>query len=333
MSIQVVQVSTDPPYQVQIGPNALAGWAEACEGADACALIADSHVHELHAQALPGIADLPLRLLPRGEAAKRWTLLGETLEFLSGARLSRKSVVLALGGGATCDHAGLAASLFKRGCSVVHFPTSLLAQVDASVGGKTAINLAAGKNLAGSFHQPRAVFADTNLLYTLDDDELRSGLGEVLKTALLDGDEAFRALEANAESLVERAPQFLAEAVERCVRTKARIVAADPTERGLRRALNLGHTFAHAIEHCAGYGTIPHGVAVAAGLGLALEAGALRGSTSPELVARTRSVAERLGLPADLDELRQSSGQALPAEALIEALANATAERRLSPLA
>ncbi|MFT7678077.1 MAG: 3-dehydroquinate synthase [Planctomycetota bacterium] len=325
MSLTRVQVQTQPPYEVCIGPGASLNWRNACAGADRIALLADAQVYALHAGCLVDLGseqDLPRRMLPPGESAKSWTLLGETLEFLASAKLSRKSVVLVLGGGAACDHAGLAASLFKRGCGVVHLPTTLLAQVDASVGGKTAINLAAGKNLAGTFHQPRAVLADTNLLQSLPEEELASGLGEVLKTALLGGAEPLAALEANAEALLARDPAALANVVHDCVSIKARVVATDPTERGLRASLNFGHTFAHTIEHVAGYGAIPHGVAVAAGIGMALQAGVRRGSTSSELQQRCAALAANLGLPASLAELRASSGLALEPDALLAGLAH-----------
>lgn len=322
MTLTQVEVATDPPYTVQMGPGAARGWGALCAGADRIALLADARVHELHAGALGPIAELPCRLLPPGEACKTWDELGQTLEYLSQAQLSRRSVIVAFGGGAACDHAGLAASLFKRGCAVVHIPTTLLAQVDASVGGKTAINLAAGKNLAGTFHQPRGVLADTEVLSTLPDDELRSGLGEVLKTALLDGEDSLRYVEEAASALRSADPLAMARAVASCVATKARIVAADPHEAGLRRVLNLGHTFGHSIELCAGYGAIPHGVAVAAGIGLALGAGVLRGTTDPALVHRFGTLATELGLPAGLNHLRQSSGLSLPTADLLSGLAH-----------
>lgn len=325
MSLTRVEVRTQPPYEVCIGPGASLNWRSACAGADRVALLADARVFELHANALVDLGtekDTPRRMLPAGESAKNWVQLGETLEFLASAKLSRQSVVLVLGGGAACDHAGLAASLFKRGCAVVHVPSTLLAQVDASVGGKTAINLEAGKNLAGTFHQPRAVLADTNLLQTLPAEELASGLGEVLKTALLGGAGSLAALEARAQALVERDPAALAQVVHDCVSIKAGVVAADPTEQGLRASLNFGHTFAHTIEHVAGYGAIPHGVAVAVGIGMALQAGVQRGSTAPELQQRCAALARSLGLPTSLAALRASSGLALDPAGLQAGLAH-----------
>ncbi|MEM8714120.1 MAG: 3-dehydroquinate synthase family protein, partial [Planctomycetota bacterium] len=218
---------------------------------------------------------------------------------------------------------GLAASLFKRGLRVVQVPTTLLAQVDASVGGKTAVNLAAGKNLAGTFHQPSAVFCDTALLGTLDEDEYLSGLGEVVKTALIEGPESLAALEAQAEALRSRDPDALEDIVGRSVATKARVVVSDPTEKGTRRSLNLGHTFGHAIEHAAGYGRVPHGIAVGVGLQLAAAASvrALDGA-SEDLVGSVERLLGAFGLPATLSELRERHGlhDELRADALIEGL-------------
>jgi len=193
-----------------------------------------------------------------------------------------------------------------RGIDVVQCPTTLLAMVDASVGGKTAVNLAAGKNLAGTFHQPRAVYADTATLATLPADEYLSGLGEVVKTALIGDAELLTLLEDEAERIAIRDPELLIDVVARCVRVKAGVVARDEREGGERKTLNLGHTFAHGIEHAAGYGTIPHGVAVAVGLGLALEAGARTGMLEDEtLPLRVAALHERLGLPASLADLRE----------------------------
>ncbi|MBK8178735.1 MAG: 3-dehydroquinate synthase [Planctomycetes bacterium] len=196
----------------------------------------------------------------------------------------------------------------------MHCPTTLLAQVDASVGGKTAVNLTAGKNLAGVFHQPRAVYADVGVLATQSEEEYRSGLGEVLKTALVAGPELLELVEQGAPGLTARDPATLAAIVAACVRAKAAVVAADPLERGPRRALNLGHTFAHAIEHAAGFGRVPHGIAVAVGLGIALRAARELGLLEDrELPGRLGRLMGRLGLPADLAELRSSRLSDMPA--------------------
>ena len=234
-------------------------------------------------------------------------------------------MVVALGGGTVGDLTGLAASLFKRGVAVVQVPTTLLAQVDASVGGKTAVNLASGKNLAGTFHQPRAVVCDPEFLSTLDGGDYASGLGEVVKTAIIAGESDLAALEADAQAVEAREPDALTQTVRRCVATKARIVASDPEEHGPRRALNLGHTFAHAIEHAAGYGAVPHGVAVGVGLALAARAaearaGADRVSIAEQLRERVVTLLSAFGLCVSIDELREEFGVALEPGALLKGL-------------
>jgi 3-dehydroquinate synthase len=295
---------------------------------DCSFLVADEYVLGLHFVSLGAAADLPGARLPRGEDAKTFGRLEAILDTLAVMGADRRSVLLAFGGGATCDVSGLASALFMRGISWVAAPTTLLAQVDASVGGKTAINTRVGKNLVGAFHQPELVVADTSLLATLDDAELQSGLGEVLKTALLgaciDGAGGmFEWLERIDTSLLkQRDPEVLAQIVTGCVRFKADIVAKDEREAGPRKMLNLGHTFAHAIELVAGFGTIPHGVAVAAGIGEALRIARREGLLKDrDLPERTARLAERLGLPKNTGDLRAASGLELPEELLVTAMA------------
>ncbi|TDJ66099.1 MAG: 3-dehydroquinate synthase [Planctomycetota bacterium] len=318
----VVEVGTNPAYEVSVGPGVLADVAGFVGGAGArVAVLADARVAELHAHRLAGLERAPRLDVPPGEGSKSLARLGAVLDFLAEAELDRSSCLVTLGGGVPGDLGGLAASLFKRGIAVVHAPTTLLAMVDASVGGKTAINLAAGKNLAGTFHQPRAVFADTETLATLPEDELRSGFGEVVKAALVEGEPLLALVEESAGALVARDPDALERVVAACVRAKARVVADDPHERGPRRALNLGHTFAHGIERTAGYGAVPHGVAVAAGIGLALAAARALGILADDTLAdRTGRLLEALGLPRDLTALRASSGLALPAADVARAM-------------
>ena len=311
-----VRVEVDPAYAVRVGAGALDGVPGLLgerPARAAVAVVTDGRVAALHGQRLAALGDCPWIQVPRGEDAKRFARLEVVLNDLAAGGLDRRSAVVTLGGGAVCDVGGLAASLFMRGIDVLHCPTTLLAQVDASVGGKTAVNLAAGKNLAGTFHQPIAVACDVDVLATLDDAELRSGLGEVVKTALLEQGALFELVEQSAEALLARDPAALAEVVTDCVRHKAAVVAADEREVGPRRSLNLGHTFAHAIEGAADYGAIPHGVAVGVGLMLALECSARSGLLEdPELPAR---LLERLGLPTGLAQLREVAG-ALPVERL-----------------
>jgi len=231
----VVEVALEPAYRVTIGPGVLGRAAQEHAGDGPAALLADERVVELHAGRLGALAPLPRLELPGGEATKSFARLEQVATFLAAEGLDRRSRLFTLGGGTLLDLGGLAASLFKRGIDVVHLPTTLLAQVDAAVGGKTAINLAAGKNLVGTFHQPRAVLADTDVLATLDGADWRSGLGECVKTALIAGEAELARLEALAPALAAREPDATREVVASCVRTKAGIVAADPTERGPRR--------------------------------------------------------------------------------------------------
>ena len=312
MNAATVDVAVDPPYRIHVGPRVLRQLGETCASFSACAVVADERALELHAARLGSLSSAARVILPRGEAAKTWGVLERALDELAAARLDRRSAVVTFGGGATNDLGGLAASLYMRGIAVVHCPTTLLAQVDAAVGGKTAVNLRAGKNLAGTFHQPRAVLCDTEVLATLDAGELASGLGEIVKSAMLGATGLLERIERDARRLVCGDAQALAAAVEACVRLKADVVARDEREGGPRKQLNLGHTFAHAIEHAAGYGRIPHGVAVAVGIALALEAARSLGRLEDQaLPARLRGLLDALGLPSSLSELRRTSGAAL----------------------
>lgn len=321
MSLREVRVEVTPPYVVHVGPGAIDLAAAAAAPFSAWAVLTDTCVEALYGERLGELAGAPRLALEPGEAAKDLGGLGSVLDFLSGAGLDRGSVLVTFGGGVISDLGGLAASLFLRGIAVIHVPTTLLAQVDAAVGGKTAINLHAGKNLAGTFHQPRAVLADTRVLATLAADDFRSGLGEVVKSALLSGEAEFARLERDAGRLVARDAEALSATVAACVALKARVVAGDEREQGARRALNLGHTFAHAIERVAGYGHVPHGIAVAAGLACALElsrsVGRLRDDRLPGRLAR---LLEALDLPRGLDDLRRSYGAALPTADLLRAM-------------
>jgi len=306
-----VEVATRPPYQVRIGSGLLPGALDELAQAS-CAVITDANVERLHAERLGRLAEAPRHVLPPGEASKSLAELDRIFDLLARAELDRSSLLVAFGGGVVGDIGGLAAALYLRGIRWVQVPTTLLAQVDASVGGKTAIDLPAGKNLVGAFHQPMSVIADVALLETLPDDELRSGLGEIVKTALIGDPELLRILEAEAEHVLARERQLLEEIVQRCVRVKAAIVARDEHEAGERRQLNLGHTFAHAIETAAGHGHIPHGIAVGVGLVLAVRASARAGLLSdPELEGSLVRLLQRLGLPTGLDELRELSGARL----------------------
>lgn len=236
-------------------------------------------------------------VLPDGEQYKTLATLDGVFDALARARVNRDGAILALGGGVVGDLAGFAAACWQRGIACVQLPTTLLAQVDSSVGGKTAVNHAAGKNLIGAFHQPSAVHADLDTLATLPDRELRAGLAEVLKYGFIRDAEFLDWLDANLARLLARDPEALAYAIHRSCAIKAELVALDEREQGPRALLNLGHTFGHAIETAAGYGEWLHGEAVATGTVLAAETSERLGWLTSTDVARVRDLVARAGLP------------------------------------
>ena len=255
-------------------------------------LVSSRRVFALHGERLLGgsggaLDPRPL-FVPDGEAAKTWNVLGRLLSDLSGRGLKRDGGVVALGGGTVGDVAGLAAALALRGVPVVQVPTTLLAAADSALGGKTAVDLAAGKNLAGAFHMPRLVAVEPSVLTTLSPRAYRSGLAEVIKSALL-SPPFFRAMPRLAPGLSARRPGAVSEAVRRSLAMKAAVVAADPFERGgLRFALNLGHTVGHALEAASGY-RLTHGEAVAWGLLAALNLSEERAGLPPRIAGRARA--------------------------------------------
>ena len=246
-------------------------------------------------------------VLEPGEGTKSFGQLQALLEGLLAAGVPRDGVVVALGGGVIGDLAALAASLLRRGVACVQVPTTLLAQVDSAIGGKTAINSAAGKNLVGTFHQPRAVFAATGVLATLPGEELRAGMGEVVKYALLDGEPLATEIESLSAGILARDPGALAAVVSRCAAIKARIVEQDVGEAGRRRLLNLGHTVGHAVERATGYGALRHGEAVAIGLVAASVLSVELGLAPAALVPRVRALLGGLELPVCAPPLRRSA--------------------------
>ena len=252
-------------------------------------------------------------ILPDGEQAKSWQTLERVFDALLDARCGRDSLLIALGGGVIGDLAGFAAAVYQRGMPFLQVPTTLLAQVDSSVGGKTAINHARGKNMIGAFHQPVAVVSDVATLDTLPDRELRAGLAEVIKHGLA-LDAAFVAwLDDNIEKLLHRERAALCYAVKRCCELKAGVVATDERESGVRALLNLGHTFGHAIEAATGYGAWLHGEAIAAGMVMAAVLSQDLGLLTSEDVARVRRLVARAGLPV--------KGPAVDASELLERMA------------
>jgi 3-dehydroquinate synthase len=252
-------------------------------------------------------------VVPDGEAHKDWPTLNKVFDALLASRCDRKTAIVALGGGVIGDLAGFAAATYQRGVPFVQMPTTLLAQVDSSVGGKTAINHPHGKNMIGAFHQPLAVFADMDSLATLPAPELRAGLAEVIKHGAIRDGAFFDWLEANLDALLRLDRNALAYAVKRSVEIKAAVVALDERETGLRAELNFGHTFGHAIEAGLGFGAWLHGAAVAAGMVMAADLSTRLGLLEPAAAGRVRRLIERAGLPV--------AGPALGADRYLELMA------------
>ncbi len=249
-----------------------------------------------------GVDAVPITL-PDGEAYKNWDTLNQIFDALLNNRCERGTTLVALGGGVIGDLTGFAAAVYQRGAPFLQVPTTLLAQVDSSVGGKTAINHPLGKNMIGAFYQPLAVIADTDTLATLPARELSAGLAEVIKYGLIREPAFFNWLESNIQRLVRREPEALAYAIERSCSTKAEIVALDEREEGLRALLNFGHTFGHAIEAGLGFGAWLHGEAVAAGMVLAARLSQKLGLIGADEVSRTCRLLSAAGLPIDAPEL------------------------------
>lgn len=236
-------------------------------------------------------------VLPDGEAHKDWQTLNLIFDGLLEHRAERKTTLIALGGGVVGDMTGFAAAVFQRGAPFVQIPTTLLAQVDSSVGGKTAINHPLGKNMIGAFYQPRVVIADTDTLKTLPDRELSAGIAEVIKYGLIGDAAFFEWLESNMDRLLARDSTALARAIELSCRNKADFVGKDEREEGVRALLNLGHTFGHAIESGLGYGQWLHGEAVAAGMLIAARVSCRMGLIDAAAVERTQALLARARLP------------------------------------
>ncbi|MBL6952936.1 MAG: 3-dehydroquinate synthase [Alphaproteobacteria bacterium] len=243
-------------------------------------------------------------IVPAGEGSKNFAQLQLLLDQLLELRVERRDSILALGGGVVGDLAGFAAAILRRGIDFIQLPTTLLAQVDSSVGGKTAINAAQGKNLIGAFYQPRLVLADVTALSSLPERELRAGYGEVVKYGLIDDFAFFQWLEENAGQILAGAPGALRHAVAVCCRAKAAIVGRDERESGDRALLNLGHTFAHALEAEAGYdGRVLHGEAVSVGLGMAFTLSTHLGLCPSQETERVLRHLSAVGLPTGVAQI------------------------------
>ncbi len=291
-------------YPIHIGPGLLAG-LPAFGWGRRVAIVTNTVVGPLYLERLRASlakvgVDETAVVLPDGEAYKTWESLNRIFDHLLAERCDRTTPIIALGGGVIGDLAGFAAATYQRGVPLIQMPTTLLAQVDSSVGGKTGINHPRGKNMIGAFWQPRMVVADTDTLATLPDRELSAGLAEVIKYGLIRDLPLFEWLEANMDRLMARDAEALGFAIERSCANKAEVVAGDELEtanEGGRALLNLGHTFGHAIETGVGYGVWLHGEAVAAGTMMAAELSRRLGWLSDADVERVRALLRRAKLP------------------------------------
>jgi 3-dehydroquinate synthase len=273
-------------------------------GTSTVVVVSDQFVARQHAQPLTYALSnagfsASLHLVPPGESAKTLAVLSGIYEALAAAGVDRRGALIALGGGSVGDVAGFAAATWMRGIRYFQVPTTLLAMVDSSIGGKTAINLPAGKNLAGAVHQPAAIFCDIEYLATLSDEEYRSGLAEIIKAAII-ADRSFTDwLSANISAILRRNPASVREAVERAIAIKAAVVATDPNETGARAILNYGHTTGHALERTLGYGRQRHGQAVAWGMEVAARISLLTGACTTESLATQHRLLDEAGLLVD----------------------------------
>lgn len=309
----------DAAYDVMVGDL-----SDALDRIDALAdgrplpLVTDARVLALHGAKLASIMLQPPILVAAGEAAKNWQSLAAIISGLAERKIRRGTPILAFGGGSVGDVTGLAASLFKRGCPVIHIPTTLLAQADSAIGGKTAIDADQQKNLVGNFYMPALVVADPTLLDTLDQRQLRSGYAEIVKYGLIDDPAFFGWCDAHGAALLAGDRDARHHSITHCMEAKARFVTADPFDRDGRRALlNLGHSFAHAIEAEAGLGRLAHGEAVAIGLVLAFRLSIRLGLCPEDDALRLAAHLDQVGLPTRLDQV----GLARSGEALIDHLA------------
>lgn len=292
-----IKINTAVPYETIVGKGASEGLAsfisDTFPRAAKIALVADSNVESLHARTIERILEpcgkrIERIVYPAGEKSKTLETYAELVRALAAFQFSRRDIVIALGGGVTGDLAGFAAATYMRGIDFIQIPTSLLAMVDSSVGGKTGVDLAEGKNLVGAFHQPRAVFCDTSFLETLPEEERANGMGEVLKYAVLGNADLFSRLEAAPTRPISE------DDIALCIAMKRDIVELDEKESGPRKLLNLGHTFAHAIEKASGL-SVSHGCAVATGTVMASQKAASLGLLPKAQLDRIVSLAEAMG--------------------------------------
>jgi 3-dehydroquinate synthase len=292
-------------YAIKIGPRLLERLGGECRRlglGSRCAIISDRNVAARYGRAAQrsltrGGFDCSLIAVPAGETAKSLRTVQSCYDALATRRLERKSFIVALGGGVVGDLAGFVAATYLRGIPFVQAPTTLLAQVDSSVGGKVGVNLKAGKNLVGSFYQPRLVLCDLKTLDTLPARELRAGLAEVIKYGVIFDRHLFARLERDLEKLLKREPKTLASVVARCCEIKAEVVREDETESGLRAILNFGHTVGHALEAISHYGKYLHGEAISIGQVAAARLSERQLGFPGQETARLANLLKRAGLP------------------------------------
>ena len=290
----------DRSYPIVVGRGLLDGGFDVSQfvSSSDCLVVSNETVAPLyHDHLLPNLAGKNVTAieLPDGESYKTVTTMQKVLDQLVASGANRDTTIIALGGGVVGDITGFAAACYMRGVAFIQVPTTLLAQVDSSVGGKTGVNHPGGKNLIGAFHQPQLVMIDTDTLSTLPDRELKAGLAEVIKYGAICDADFFAWLEANMPALLQRDPDALAHAIRRSCELKAEVVAEDEREAGRRAILNFGHTFGHAIEHCQGYGEWLHGEAVAAGMVMAAKLSGLPDGD----VERLATLIASTGLPVE----------------------------------
>ncbi|MEO1041833.1 MAG: 3-dehydroquinate synthase [Pseudomonadota bacterium] len=304
-------------YDVRIGAGALSASRELLRSLTAkpSAIVADTAVLALHREKLSSVLPgLPIIEVAPGEASKSWSVFERVTEELLAAGVERGGAVVAFGGGVVGDLTGFCAATLRRGCGFIQIPTTLLSHVDSSVGGKTAINTAAGKNLVGAFHQPSVVVIDTDFLLTLPHRELLAGYAEVVKTAALGDPGFFSWLEERGEDVIAGDPEAREEAIAQSCADKAAIVGEDEREAGKRALLNLGHTFGHALEAEGGYdGRLLHGEAVALGMAMAARFSVVRGFLRDDEAQRVIRVLGDAGLPTHMSAISwlETSAEAL----------------------
>jgi 3-dehydroquinate synthase len=302
-------------YDINIGAGVIDRAGDlisgACRGRVA-AIVTNRRIGELYADRLVKSLEAAgmvgrVIVVPSGERHKTLRTISGIYERLLDQRIDRTGIVIGLGGGIVGDMAGFAAASYLRGIDFVQVPTSLLAQVDASIGGKTGVNLSRGKNLVGAFHQPKAVLIDLSVLETLPRREFRSGLAEIIKHGIIRDDSYFGFLEENVHSVLKLEPAALERTIERSCEIKADVVRRDEREAGLRRILNYGHTIGHAVERLTGYRTYKHGEAVAIGMVTMATLAKVLGTASPDLVDRIVGLLKASGLPYTLPPQVESS--------------------------